>query len=88
MSTKLYEAVPAVYHNGYLDLLEPLDLPEGTSVQITIELSTENPQRNGGAVHHSIPFLPASRLKDIAGLIALGGDALEDSEALYDPDWY
>jgi hypothetical protein len=31
-------------------------------------------------------FVPAERLDNLTGLIAIGGDALADSEALYDSD--
>lgn len=32
----------------------------------------------------SIPSMPAAHLRSLAGLIAVGGDALLDAEALYD----
>lgn len=73
--------VPAVYENGTLRLLEPLDLPEQAEVQVTIE-----------SVTNLKPCYPThsrslAQLKAITGAIALGGDALKESEALYDADW-
>ena len=32
-------------------------------------------------------LVPAERLDKVTGLVEVGGDALADSEALYDPDW-
>lgn len=34
--------------------------------------------------HTSVSFLPASNLDSLVGLVAWGGDALVDSERLYD----
>jgi hypothetical protein len=31
-------------------------------------------------------LLPAETLQDLVGIVSLGGDALADSEALYDTD--
>ena len=36
---------------------------------------------------HPTRLVPAERLDRLTGLVAIGGDALADSEALYDPDW-
>jgi len=73
--------VPAVYENGILRLLEPLDLPEQSEVQVTIESVTKLK-----------PYYPThshslAQLKTLTGAIVLGGDALKESEALYDADW-
>lgn len=35
-------------------------------------------------INTSVPFLPASHLDGIMGLVAWGGDSLADSERLYD----
>ena len=32
-------------------------------------------------------LVPAAQLDNLTGLVPVGGDALADSEALYDPDW-
>jgi len=32
-------------------------------------------------------LVSAERLDNLTGLVEVGGDALADSEALYDPDW-
>ena len=36
---------------------------------------------------HSTRVVPADRLDALIGLVEMGGDALADSESLYDPDW-
>ena len=36
---------------------------------------------------HPTRLVPAEWLDKLTGLVAVGGDALADSEALYDPDW-
>ena len=74
--------VRAIYHDGTLQLLEPVDLPEGVEVQIALP------------VHHHVQATqvpayptrshPPETLCRLRGLLAVGGDALSDSEALYD----
>jgi hypothetical protein len=78
--------VRAVYHDGILSLLDPLDLPEGSQVQIDVRLE---PEASPTAALHTrgvYPprFVPAISLRAITGIIAVGGDALAESEALYD----
>jgi hypothetical protein len=87
MSTKTYPEVRAVHHHGVLRLLDDLELPEGAQVWLSIESvlpdATETPIP---ALVHPTRFVPADRLDALTGLIEVGGDALADSEALYDPD--
>lgn len=79
--------VPAVYEKGVLRLLEPLDLPEHAKVTVTVSQSRE-PRRPGSsrAVHPTRPQ-PLSSLEPLIGSMPAGGDALKDSESLYDQDW-
>ena len=72
-TSPLYSHIRAIYQKGGLKLLSPLDLPEGTQVDLTVEL----PQ--GG-----INFVSARELDKITGILPLGGNALKESEALYD----
>jgi hypothetical protein len=36
---------------------------------------------------HPTRVVPADRLNALTGLVKIGGDALADSESLYDPGW-
>lgn len=78
--TTVYSQVRAIYKKGVLNPLEPLNLPEGAQVQLTVQLT--------GAKEGVYPthFVPAKELDQLTGLAPLGGDALVDSEALYDSD--
>lgn len=73
--------VRAVYEKGHLRLLKPIDLPEGAKVRITIH-TEENKDSTSVS-----PFLSANHLEAILNLVSVGGDALADSEAVYDEDW-
>jgi predicted DNA-binding antitoxin AbrB/MazE fold protein len=85
--SKLKE-VRAVYQSGTLCLLEDLDLPEGTQVRISIETIQPSDTTSQRAKSTAYPtrLVPAERLNALTGLVEAGGDALADSEALYDPD--
>jgi hypothetical protein len=88
MSTKAYPEVRAVHHHGVLRLLGDLDLPEGAEVWLSIEsVLPEASEMPTPALVHPTRLVPADRLDALTGLIEVGGDALVDSEALYDPDW-
>ena len=89
-ATKAFPEVRAVHHDGVLELLDALDLPEGAHVRLSIV-----PQELVGAGESPLVALvyptrlvPATRLDALTGLVEAGGDALADSEALYDPDWH
>lgn len=88
MSTKVYPEVRAVHRHGMLRLLDVLELPEGAEVWLSIESvlpdETETPTPK---LVHPTRLVPAHKLDALTGLIEVGGDALADSEALYDPDW-
>lgn len=75
--------VRARYHEGVLHLLEPVDLPEGVELQITIPaVAVGEPPMAGPAspTRASAPDV----LSRLCGLIAVGGDALMDAEVLDD----
>jgi predicted DNA-binding antitoxin AbrB/MazE fold protein len=84
--TKAYPEVRAVHHHGVLKLLDALDLPEGARVRLSIE-SVHPAETSDSALVYPTRLVPASRLDRLTGLLELGGDALADSEALYDADW-
>ena len=78
------QRVRAVYESGHLRLLEPLDLPDRTELTVTVSvpgredrLQLANPTRPQ----------PLSLLDAVIGTVPAGGDALKESEALYDSDW-
>lgn len=74
MSTSpFYSHVRAVYQRGSLKLLSPLDLPEGTQVDLTVEVAQEG-----------LNFLPAHELEKVTAVLGVGGNALKESEELYD----
>lgn len=80
----------ALYHNGVLSLLEPVDLPEGVEVDVSIHVRPSQAERvvlpaPPGCVYPTV-LIPARALDKLTDLVALGGDALADSEALYDSD--
>ena len=84
MSTvKTYPQVRAIHHDGMLKLLDALDLPEGAQVRLSI-LSVHP---SDAELVYPTRLVSADRLDLLTGLGEVGGDALRESEALYDPDW-
>jgi hypothetical protein len=75
MSSLATHTVHAIFQNGRLTLLDPLDLPEGTRVQVDVHLTGTEAVPPPGT-------LPAHRLTPLVGVVSLGGDAVADSEAL------
>jgi predicted DNA-binding antitoxin AbrB/MazE fold protein len=77
----------ARYSKGKLELLDPLKLPEGTQVIVSVRKVKDQPKNQRAAkrkyIHPNRP-LPAGTLSHLVGLVALGGDAVADSEAIYD----
>jgi hypothetical protein len=69
--------VRAVHHHGVLELLDLVELPEGARVKLLV-LS------DGSDLAYPTHVVPAEKLDGLTGLVAVGGDALADSEALYD----
>jgi AF2212-like protein len=78
-----HQVVRAIYHAGTLQLLEPVDLPDGVELQVTLPVVSA---RKTPAVEPAFPTRPADPdvLRQLCGLIAVGGDALVDSEVLDD----
>lgn len=84
-----YLKVRARYSKGTLKLKKPLRLPEGAEVSLTVTPLKAPPKpRKTTKRGYLYPnrTLPPGTLEKISGIISLGGDALADSEALYDGD--
>ena len=81
-----YLNVRARYLKGTLKLKKPLRLPDGAEVSLTITPLEAKPVRRKAKPRLKYPtrLLPAETLQDLVGIVSLGGDALADSEALYD----
>jgi len=79
--TTIYPDIYAQYSQGMLKLKTLLDLPEGAEVRLIV-LPVE-PKKNDLYPTRAVSW---ENLKRIAGIVSLGGDALADSEALYDGD--
>ena len=88
-TTKAYPEVRAVHHAGVLELLDALELPEGAHVRLSIRSVTSGRSNHVSRVRLVYPtrLVPADRLDKLTDLLEVGGDALADSETLYDPDW-
>lgn len=78
--------VRAIHRDGVLKLLTPLDLPEGAQVSVIVLETPIDEANHGHAVALAYPtrLVPAKKLDDLTDLMAIGGDGLADSEALYD----
>ena len=78
--------VRAVHRDGVLELLTPLQLPEGAEVRVIV--LEESGERSGEADTIELAYptrtVSAAKLDQLTGLVDFGGDALADSEALYD----
>jgi hypothetical protein len=75
------KVVRAIYHEGSLQLLEPVDLPEGVELQITVPMWDTMETTPSAPVYPTRPQ-PPETLSRLCGLIAIGGDALAESEIL------
>jgi predicted DNA-binding antitoxin AbrB/MazE fold protein len=87
----VYPNVRARYTKGVLKLRKPLNLAEGTEVQVTVtpvEAATASRTRGRGGRTYTYPTRTVSwdSLKAITGIMSVGGDAVADAEALYDED--
>ncbi len=82
-----YPNLRARYSKGALKLRRPLRLPDGTEVQVSITTLSPKPKKRRVSkrkpAYPNRP-LPMHHLDRLAGIVSLGGDALADSEALYD----
>ncbi|MGQ0604983.1 MAG: antitoxin family protein [Anaerolineales bacterium] len=84
-----YPNLEARYSKGTLKLRKPLRLPEGTEVRVTVTVAAEKSKRRKTVKReYTYPTRTVSwaAMRPLSGLVALGGDALADSEALYDDD--
>ena len=82
-----YPNLRARYSKGTLKLSRRLRLPDGAEVRVTVTPLEDRPKRRKtGKRNYTYPTrpLPPGTLERISGIVSLGGDALADSEALYD----
>lgn len=81
-----YTRLRARYSRGSLKLLQPLRLPEGAEVRVSVT-AVDEPQtkRRSARRRYRYPTRTLSwgNLRRLSGIVALGGDALADSEAIY-----
>jgi predicted DNA-binding antitoxin AbrB/MazE fold protein len=78
--------VRAIHRDGVLELLTPLELPEGAQVSVIVLETPTDEANQPHVVELAYPtrLVPAKKLDALTDLVAVGGDALADSEALYD----
>ena len=77
-----YPTLHAVYRNGHLELREPVRLAEGAEVKIILLEGVAVPMLEEAP--SLMPSVSASEFLQLAGLVSVGGDALTDTEAVYD----
>ena len=83
----VYLNVPARYSKGTLKLKKPLHLPDGAEVTVTVTpVKAPTKPRRAAKRPYQYPNRTVSwkALDALVGIVSLGGDALADSEALYD----
>lgn len=83
----VYTKLPARYTKGTLKLRKRLRLPEGAAVRVTVAFDQPKAKRARKTKRkYTYPNRPLPRhtLRALAGIVSLGGDALADSESLYD----
>ncbi len=77
--------VRAIHHKGVLTLLTDVELPEGAQVSVIVfDRPIDEARSPEMAGRYPTRLVPAERLNHFTAKIAIGGDALADSEALYD----
>lgn len=91
-----YPKLKARYTNGSFKVTRKLKkLPEGATVELTVRFKNGKPRKTRKAIAAPAPrkmysyptcALPANALDGLKGILSIGGDALADSEALYDGD--
>ena len=83
MEAKKNLQVRAIHHGGTLKLLDPVELPEGAQVRLLIQSISPDAS---GKLTFPTRLVSAAKLDRLTALVKVGGDALADSEALYDPN--
>ena len=78
-------SVNAIYKAGMFKLLESINLTDGTLVKLNVEPQEDQTQEAQPVFPNC--FIPAEKLSPLVGIVSLGGDSLNDSEALFDSDW-
>ncbi len=88
-TTMVYPQVRAISHDQVLSLLDPLELPEGAEVCLNVQFNPSDLTNETRLARFVYPtrLVPAKKLDNLTSLVAVGGDALTDSEALYDANW-
>ncbi len=83
-----YPNLLARYSKGTLKLRRRLRLPEGAEVRVTVMVAPSGAPARRARRKYRYPNrpLPPQTLRTLTGLASLGGNALADSEALYDGD--
>ncbi len=76
----------ALYSNGTLKLKRPLSLQEGTEVMVTVMPVDSEPASLTTEPKFKYPTvtIPAENLRELVGIVSIGGDAVADKKALYD----
>jgi predicted DNA-binding antitoxin AbrB/MazE fold protein len=81
-----YTNLRARYSKGILKLTQRLDLPENAEVRVTVTAVGEAAPALSKTHWNSVAAVPPGTLRRLDGIVALGGDAVADSDALYDSD--
>jgi hypothetical protein len=80
-----YPNLPARYSKGTIKLRRRLRIPDGTEVRVTVvPVAAVRVRKSGRRYLYPNRTLPWASLRELSGIVSLGGDALADSEALYD----
>ena len=89
MGVEMNYQVPVIYEEGVLRPLTPLDLPEHTRLTVTVLMPEDTEQAPFTPPRAQCPTRPQplSQLDPLIGTMPAGGDALHNSEALYDEEW-
>lgn len=81
-----YTRLRARYSKGMLKLRQPLRLPEGAEVRVSVITAAKKTKpRKTSKRQYIYPTRTLSwkNVRQLSGLLSIGGDALADSEALY-----
>lgn len=81
----VFHNLRARYSKGSLKLPSPLSLPEDTEVYVTVTpIEAQGRKFHESSNVYRTPAVSWKSLRTLEGIVSLGGDALADSEALYD----